>query len=126
MQSIIQISKEYNIPKTTLISRIRKNNLTVLKKQGFYLINEEQEKVLINHVQNQYRGYVNRNLNEALIWQFKNENPELSNIEISQSLSVELVDIELILGKDYLILESRINKIVSKKWINNVQELKAN
>ncbi len=108
----MQISKEYNIPKTTLISRINRNKIVIKKRGGEYSINDEQEKIIINHVQNQYRGYVNRNLNPALIWQFKTDNPELSNTEIAQSLSVGLIEIELILNKDYIILESKINKIV--------------
>jgi hypothetical protein len=109
MKTINQISKEHRIPKTTLIGRIRKNNLKVLKSANVLLLNREQEQIIIKPIQHQYKGMINRNLNRLLVWQYKLDNPLLSAFEIANLLAIDVIDVDVILLNNELILESKIN-----------------
>lgn len=109
MKTIKQISKEHRIPKTTLAGRIKKNNLQVLKSDGVFLLNREQEKIIIKPIIQQYKGMVNRNLNKSLVWQYKLDNPILSNFEIAKLLCIDIIDVRLILLNNEIVLESNLN-----------------
>jgi len=111
MKTISQISKEHRIPKTTLSGRVKKNNLQVLKSAGALLLSREQENIIIKPIQKQYKGMVNRNLNKSLVWQYKLDNPILSNFEIAKLLCIDIIDVRFILLNNEIVLESKLNFI---------------
>lgn len=109
MKTIQQISKQYNIAKTTLISRIKREKMIVLKSNKSFFITHEQEKILTKPILQQYKGLINKNVSSILVWQCKIDNPDLSVFEISELLSIRENSVENILMNDEIVLASKMN-----------------
>ena len=104
MKSVRQISAESGIDKKTLFSRISLLNIYPTMEGKRFLLNMEQEKSILT------TNLRNRKYNEKLIFDFHERHPELDASDISNTLCVPLRIVESILNKEFLIIESKINK----------------
>lgn len=106
MKTIQQISKQYGIPKSTLMERVYRLGL-----QKPYLFDQSTEKLLSKPARYQYK-YLVKSPSVKLIQMFYIENPYLSNSEIAQLLAIKETDVIYALEMPF-IYESKI------KFINN-------
>ena len=121
MKTLVGISKEHNIPRTTLYDRIRRNGLITIKHGRDIFINQDQEKIIITPIQRQYKGMVNQNVSPALVWEYKLNAPFLSIEELAECLAVKPMEIEMIIKDDFLIMESKINNRPDFRALNNLE-----
>ena len=109
MKTITQITNQYNIAKTTLISRINRSQMVLLKENNTFFITHEQEKILTKPILPQYKGLINKNISSILVWQCKIDNPDLSGFEIAELLCVDKDVVGNILMNDEIVLASKMN-----------------
>jgi len=105
VKSVNQISTESGINKKTLFSRITLLGIyPTMEGKRFLLSNEQENQIL------QQKIYKQIPLSKKLIFEFSERYPELDCEDISNTLSVSLRQVELILNKEFIILESKMNK----------------
>jgi NhaP-type Na+/H+ and K+/H+ antiporter len=109
MKTVKDISRQYGLPKSTIISRILRNNLQLVKEKNYFLINTDQEKIIVNERQNQFIKLVKEVPSKSFIWQFSIDNPLLSNYEISLCLAIPVEYVNLTLNNEVIILDSKMN-----------------
>lgn len=105
MKSVNQISIESGINKRTLFSRITTLGIYPTMEGRRFLLSNEQEKQML-----QQKRYEPIPLSKKLVYEFSERYPELDCEDISKTLSVSLRQVELILNKEFIILESKMNK----------------
>lgn len=105
MKSVNQISIESGINKKTLFSRITSLEIYPTMEGKRFLLNMDQERqILTPSIHKPIRH------SKKLIFEFHERYPGLDASDISNALGVSLREVELILNKEFLIIESKINK----------------
>jgi len=106
MKTIPQISKEYGIPRSTLMCRVYRLGL---KKP--YLFDHNTEKILSKPAKYCY-NYLVKSPSVKMVQMFYIENPYLSNNEIAQLLAIKETDVSNALESPF-IYESKLNYLNS-------------
>jgi hypothetical protein len=102
MMTSIEISRNFNINKQTVSSRIRRLGL----KSKNFLYDENQILRIVYYFVKDPIVY-----NENLIRIAKLDYPQLTNLHLSMMLGISETTVESALKSKYLILESKINKL---------------
>jgi len=103
MKTLYQISKEHGIPKRTLWSRAKRLN-DIQRIRGTIFLNIHQEREVLKSERKYH--FVEKKPNKLLIFDFKQQNTMLCDEEIAQILGLESIKVD-----DYIILESKMNKL---------------
>ena len=101
-----QIESAYGIPYNSLVSRYYRCYFEAEKRNGKNFFNEEQIIILTNKEHNPALRNPEKQLR---VFQFKQDNPEFSNIEISEILGVNLFTVNVTLKRDYVLIHSKMN-----------------
>jgi hypothetical protein len=100
MKTLKQISKQYDIPKSTLISRLISLDVRPIKEGRTFLIDQHLERKIARPV------FMSRE-SISLIRQFAQENQHLSISEVAMALAVKQSRVEESLTEEF-ILKSKL------------------
>lgn len=113
MKTIKQLSEENNIPKKTLLSRITHLGITPKIVGNHFLVNQFQERDILR-VNTVSRIKIPKP-SKRLIFEYKERYPVVANNEIAEILGINESYVNTVLGTEYLILESKMNYVKTKK-----------
>lgn len=102
------MSEHYNIPLTTISTRIRILNLKVKKINRRYELTDEQVEKILTCCQAQYHGLINRNINRTLLFDFRMNYPFLSKKEIAEALAININLVNYYLDNE-IVIPSKLN-----------------